>query len=154
MIEVKNKVRKAYIDKLAPVKLNNVSIPIYQEIVNSTKTKTKIQGTPVIDAYIIVGTQTVDDDSAKCGVNQNTSIQLDVVTVFEANSGGSLYAEQITDDIYSVLYPNGGNKADITIDGLNVWKSTLAASRIIHEEFASYRIFRNVLIFNHSISQP
>lgn len=155
MIEVKHLLRKAYGNKLSTLSFNGMAVQVFQNYLPSNfKNNTyAIDGQPNGSAYVIIQNQTVDDDSTKCGVNQNSSIQLDVVTKYPATGGSTLLSELITNQIFALLYPNGGQKMDLSITGVNLWRSWLVGSRTIEETTNDSKIFRNILIFNHSIQQ-
>ena len=155
MIEVKHLLRKAYIDKLAGLNLGGQSIPVCESYLPSNKKPgvLNLAGLPKGEAYVIIHNQTVDDASTKCGVNQGASLQMDIVTVYPAIGGSSLASELIANEVFSLLYPNGGQQMDISIPNLNVWRAWLVSSISIEQDTKESKIFRNNLIFNHSIQQ-
>lgn len=153
MIEIKHLLRRKYIDKLATLTYLNQPIPVNSDYLQVAPAILPLGNSSHIQAYVIVQNQTVNDDSLKCGINQNTSLQLDIVTVFNANSGSSLQSEEISQEIMDLLFPLGGKVLDISIAGFVIWRGWLESSRSITQETADNRIFRNILIFNHSITQ-
>lgn len=155
MIEVKHLLRKAYYDKLSTLSFNNMAVQVFQNYLPSNfKGQTfSIDGVPHGQAYVIIQNQTVDDDSTKCVVNQNSSLQLDVVTKYVATGGSTLLSELITNEIFELLYPNGGQQMDLSLSEANLWRAWLVGSRTIEETTQDSKIFRNILIFNHTIQQ-
>lgn len=155
MKEVKHLLRKAYYDVLKDIKFDGKPLQVVQnylptkDIINTFKVDSSPQG----QAYIVMSNQTVNDDSPKCLINQNASIQLDIVTVMPSTGGSTLLAEKITDKVFELLFPNGGNEMNISIPDMHVWRSWLVSSRTIEEVTPSNLIYRNILIFNHSINQ-
>lgn len=153
MIEVKHILRKAYIDRLATLTYLATSIPVDQDYLNGHPALLQIGNSTPIQAYVIIQNQTVTDRSPFCGVVQDTTLQLDVVTVFNANAGNSYHAEMITQKIFDLLFTSDTKRIIFTLTDLNMWRGWLDSSRQLTQETSDSKIFRNVLIFQHSISQ-
>jgi hypothetical protein len=86
-------------------------------------------------------------------LNENSSFQLDVVTVFNANAGGSLYSELIGSNILTILDPTNTPNMELLASGMYVWKMRLVSTRGITQETNTSRIFRNIMIFDLSVNQ-
>lgn len=155
MLEVKHLLRKAFIDKLAGLTYLGTSIPIDEEEFNITTNHQPayIGGQIPIQAYLIIKNQTVNDASTKCGVNQDSSLQLDIVTIFDANSGNSLHADLIAQAAFDLLFDTDEQFISLTIADVEVWRSWLESSRTIVENSSTNRTFRNILLFQNSIWQ-
>lgn len=154
MKEIKHILRKAYLDRLnGAITYLGVNIPVDQDYLNGAPALIQIGNSTPIEAYVILQNQTVTDNSPFCHVNQDTTLQLDVVTVFNANSGNSSHAELITQAIFDLLFTTDAKRITFSLTDLNLWRGWLENSRQITQESADDKIFRNVLIFQHSISQ-
>lgn len=153
MKEIKHLLRKAYLEKLAGLTYLNQAIPVDQDYLNVPPAILPIGNSTQVLAHVIFQNQTVNDSSLKCSINQETSLQLDVVTQFNANSGNSAHAELITQEIFDLLFTSDQQRLSFPIPGLNVWRAWLESSRQLSEETKDIRIFRNILIFNHSVQQ-
>lgn len=155
MIEIKTALRSAYFSALqGNVNYLGVNIPMDQDFFNGTPATLPIGNSSQVQAYIVFQNQTVNDNNSPfCHINQNTSCQLDVVTIFNANSGNSYHAEQITQKIYNLLFTTDPKRITFNLTGLNLWRGWLESANALVQETSDQRIFRNVLIFQHSISQ-
>lgn len=153
MIDIKPLLRKAYIDKLAGLTYLAQSVPVDHEYLTSEPAVLPVGNSTLIEAYVIINNQTVNDNSYKCGINQSSSLQLAVTTVFNANSGNSLHSELIANEIFALLFTENEKRIYFDTEGLGVWRAWLESSRVIVEETKDKRIFRNILIFNHSVTQ-
>lgn len=151
MIDIKSNIRKAVIDSLAGLTYQGQSIPVNQDYLTSAPAIIPLgQG---FEAYVIFQNQTVNNASTKHCLNENSSFQLDVVTVFNANSGGSIHAENIGASILTLLNPNGTPNMDLSASGMYVWKMRMLSTRSISQETSTSRVFRNILIFELSVNQ-
>jgi hypothetical protein len=155
MIEVKTALRTAYFGALQNnINYLGVNIPMDQDFFNGVPATLPIGNSTQVQAYVIFQNQTVNDNNSPfCHVNQNTSCQLDIITRFNANSGNSYHAEQITQKIFDLLFTSDPKRIIFTLTGLNMWRGWLESSRALVQETSDERIFRNILIFQHSISQ-
>lgn len=153
MIEIKHTLRKAYIDRLATLTYLGQSIPVDQDYLNGAPAYLPVGNSTQIEAFVIIQNQTVTDRSPFCGVVQDTSLQLDVVTVFNANAGNSYHAEMIAQEIFDLLFTTDTKRIIFTLTDLNMWRGWLDSSRQLVQETSDSKVFRNVLIFQHSISQ-
>lgn len=151
MIDIKSNIRKAVIDSLAGLTYEGVPIPVNQDYLTSSPAQINLgKG---FQAYVIFQNQTVNNNSTKMCLNENSSFQLDVVTVFNANSGGSVHAENIGSSILTILNPGNTPNMDLSASGMTVWKMRMLSTRAISQETSTNRIFRNILIFDLSVNQ-
>lgn len=153
MIDIKSNIRKAVIDSLSGLKYLNVPIPVNQDYLTDYPANISLGNVGGFQAYVIFQNQTVNNNSTKMCLNENSSFQLDVVTVFNANSGGSIHAENIATSILTILNPGNTPNMDLSASGMKVWKMRLLSTRSISQETSSNRIFRNILIFDLSVNQ-
>lgn len=153
MIDIKSNIRKTIIDSLAGLTYLTVSIPVNQDYLTDAPAQIPLGNSGGFQAYVIFQNQTVNPNNTKMCLNENSSFQLDVVTVFNANSGGSVHAETIGTNILTILNPANTPNFDITIAGMNTWRMKLTSTRGITQETAQTRVFRNILIFELSVNQ-
>lgn len=152
MIEVSHLLREAYITTLSPISYLGKVIPIY-DTYEKNGVNLPIGNTTGCTAYILIHDITVNDDSPKCGVNQNVSIQLQVVTKFNANTGESLHSEIIGSLCLQKLAPNN-QRIEVTLTNpAYSWLGRYESSRPINSETATNRIFTKNYIFSHKINQ-
>jgi len=151
MIDIKSNIRKTVIDSLSGLTYEGKIIPVNQDYLTSAPAIIPLgQG---FEAYVIFQNQTVNNNSTKHCLNENSSFQLDVVTVFNANSGGSIHAENIGASIMSILDPNNTPNMDLDAPGMCVWKMRYLSTRSISQETSTNRVFRNILIYELSVNQ-
>lgn len=145
--------RQSYIDALSSLSYHGVSIPVFDEYVISGYQLPVIPISTYLQpkAYVLVKNQTVNDASLKCGINQNMSLQLDVVTVYDSDSGGFKLSELIAQKICNLIFTS--NKLNISNVELNIWKGVLESTTNISEESQTNRIYRTVLLLNHTVQQ-
>lgn len=153
MKDIKPILRKGYLDALSSLTYLGVSIPVDHEFLTKQEAILPIGNSTKVKAYVIIQNQTVTDDSPKCLVNQNTSLQLDVVTIFNANAGTAYHSEQISNAILDILFPGSSLDMELSLQYGNLWRGWLESTRTIVQETNTSRIFRNILIFNHTINQ-
>ena len=155
MIDIKSNIRKAIIDKLlaAPLTYQGKVIPVNQDYLTDAPAQITLGNVGGFQAYVIFQNQTVNNNSTKHCLNENSSFQLDVVTVFNANSGGSIHAENIGSSILTILDPSNTPNMDLDASGMYVWKMRMLSTRAISQETANSRVFRNILIFDMSVNQ-
>ena len=155
MIDIKSNIRKSVIDSLinAPLTYLGEDIPVNQDYLTDAPAIIPLGNTGGFEAYVIFQNQTVNNNSTKQCLNENSSFQLDVVTVFNANSGGSIHAENIGASIMTILTPNGTPNTNLDASGMYVWKMRMLSTRAITQETSTSRIFRNILIYDLSVNQ-
>lgn len=153
MLEVKQLLRKAYLDKLTGLSYQNIPIPIGEEFFTGTPALLTTGQAASIKMYVVIQNQTINDDSPKCNANQTATLQLDINTIFPSNSGNSAHADLIGQAIFDLLFTTNSKFIDFTIPGVAVWRAWLESSRTIVQDDNTNRTFRNILLFSHSISQ-
>jgi len=153
MIEVAPLLRMAYVAKLANIQSFNVVIPVWDTYEKAHATISN--GNLNFTAYILIKDITINDDSPKCMVNEDVSIQVQVVTCFNANTGESLYSEQIGQSVLNALDPSGRNRIEIKYLGNDQavsWLGKKQSARQINSETATQRLFTRNYIFTHKIT--
>lgn len=153
MIDIKSNIRKSVIDTLSGLTYLGRPIPVNQDFLTSSPAVIPLGNSSQCQAYVIFQNQTVNNNSTKMCLNENSSFQLDVVTVFNANSGGSVHAENIATSILTILDPDNTPNMDLGAAGMFVWKMRLLSTRGIAQETSTNRVFRNILIFDLSVNQ-
>lgn len=157
MIEVKGILRQAYIEKLNNVVYLGQTIPIDDENLTKEPAQLPIGNSTGVQAYGLIQNQTLQDYSPKCAVNQNTQLQLRVVTMFPAgqgaNAGNYTHADAIANIILQILFPAAQNMIDIQLSEAQLWMGYLEGSSHRQFSYQSSREYSNILILNHSIKQ-
>lgn len=147
--------REAYYSKLKNIQYLGVRIPVCEEYLNENEAVLNVGNNKQIRAYILLMNQTENDDSnAKCMKNDQSSIQIQVNTVFNANSGNSEHAEKIANIILAMLYPTIHYKIDIVLpEPYDLWKTQIVTSRNINYQNNSDRIWTKQIVINNFVSQ-
>lgn len=154
MIEIESPIRTAFVSALRDqIIYMGQNIPIDEEYLNVDPAFLTIGNSSGVEAYILIKNQTVNDDSAKCGINQNSSIQLDCVTTFNGNSGNSFHASQIKDLVFAKLFPYGGKRLQLIMPDLVMWRGWYISGRPTVEHDGNTRTFRSLAIFSMSVGQ-
>lgn len=152
MLEVSHLLRKAYIAKLNNLTYLGKLIPVYDEY-EREGVLLPIGNTTQCIAYCLIKDITVNDDSPKCGISEDVSIQLQVVTKFNANTGENLYAELIG-NLALLILSGGGNRVVVDVDPpFDNFIGRKISSRAINSETKTNRIFTKNYVFLHKISQ-
>ena len=143
--------RESYIALFANFFYNAIKIPFFDEYVSPNVVIPTIPLSTFLQpkCYVLITNQTTNDASLKCSRNEILSLQLDIVTVYDANSGGFKLAEQVANKILNTLFI--GQQIQLQNSKLNTWSGFLESSPNISEETASSRIFRKILVLNHQI---
>lgn len=147
--------REAYYSKLKNIQYLGVRIPVCEEYLNENEAVLNVGNSKQIRAYILLMNQTENDDSnVKCMKNDQSSIQIQVNTVFNANSGNSEHAEKIANIILGILYPTIHYKIDIILpEPYDLWKTQIVTSRNINYQNNSDRIWTKQIVINNFVSQ-
>lgn len=156
MIDIFLPLRQAYIERLATLEYLNVAIPVDDE--NLTKPKAILTvGQPPVNAWVLIQNQTMQDNSGQCCINQDTQLQLDIVTEFitgtGGNSGNFTHADMIAQAIKDLLFDGCSNQTTLTIDDLNLWRSWQSGGTHLMVEFSASRLYRSIMFMSHSIQQ-
>lgn len=157
MIEIKPYLRRAYLQKLANLTYEGVAIPIDDETLTKSPADLNIGNAASVQAWVLIQNQTVQDNSAKCSINQASQLQLAFITQFPngggSNSGNFAHADFITDVALGILFPYATNEADLHLPNAQLWKASFVTSLHRFEEHAEVRIYSNIVIMNHGIKQ-
>jgi len=151
-------VRSALATLLSGIPFMGKTINAFEEYLQESTTKKKSVltiGSQQVTAYIILLNQTVNDNSSKCMRNDEASIQVQITTVFPADSGGSLIGEQISDLVLAKLF----NVDNMQITGVNlpgpleIWRARFVSSRNINYNTDTNRVWITQLTLSFSINQ-
>jgi len=124
-------VRTAFVQALQGITFEGEAIPVWEEVANPGKANLTI-GNVDVEAYIIIQNQTANDMSAKCRRTDQTSIQVQINTLFPIGSGGSWIAEQISELVCDKLFTATNLGTSIVMpEPFQMWRSTLESSRNI-----------------------
>lgn len=154
MIEIESPIRTAFITALRDqITYLGKVIPIDEENLNVAPAQIQVGNSTGFEAFMLVRNQTVNDDSAKCSINQNSSIQLDCVTTFNGNSGNSYHAQQIKNLVFAILFPNGGKRLQLSMVGLYMWRGWYLSGRTTVDQDTNTKTYRSLAIFSMSVGQ-
>jgi len=153
MREIKHLLRKNYIDRLSGLTYRGVAIPVDDEYLTKTAAQLNIGNSTGVQAYVLIQNQTTNDDSPKCGIIQNSTLQIHIYTEFNPNSGNYAHADLIGDAILQILMPGSSKQIAFDINGYQVVRAWEENSMQLSEETPNKRIFRNILVLNHTIAQ-
>lgn len=157
MIEIKPYLRRAYLQKLANLTYLGVGIPVDDENLTKPAANLNIGNAMGVQAWVLIQNQTVQDNSAKCSINQASQLQLAVTTWFPngggSNSGNYAHADFISDAILQILFPYPTNQAGLELSNAQLWKASFFSSVHRFEEHAEGRFYSNIIILDHGIKQ-
>jgi len=151
-------IRSALATLLSGIPFMGKTINSFEEYLQESTTKKKAVltvGSQQVTAYIILLNQTVNDNSSKCLRNDEASIQVQVTTVFPADAGGSLVAEQIADLVLARLF----DVDNMQITGINlpeqfeIWRARFISSRNINYNTDTNRVWITQLTLSFSVNQ-
>ncbi|RAJ28869.1 hypothetical protein [Pedobacter cryoconitis] len=135
--------RVAYIAKLAGLKYNEVTVPIYDSIVPETAPS----------YFVVIRDQNEADHSLKCGFNTDVHVTLDVVTKFPPGAGSGIVRDAISSKINSLICTENYSLRLNLLPDFNVMNSIRTLSRQIEELSKTENIFRRINIYKHEIQQ-
>jgi len=78
------------------------------------------------------------------------SVQIQIVTAFQGNSGGFNDAERISQQVTSQIATNGNY---VTASGYHVVTATLESAINVSEPYQDGMLFKRILTFSHQVSQ-
>lgn len=155
--------REAITAKLAPLQFTYGSPPVtvyiatFEEYLQETSTRKKAIlniGTMQVEAYIILLNQTMNENGSKCMRNDMTSIQIQCVTVFPANKGGSKTSELIAKAVLGLLLDSDGNFSILDLsEPCNAWKGELVTMQPINFDDNNSRTWITQLVLEYGITQ-
>lgn len=133
---------------------NNVKIHSFVEYLQETSTRKKAILSGDVQAYIILLNQTSNESqSNKCNYNTNDTIQIQITTVWPAGKGGYQVAEGIANAVLALLFPTDLKNTDLSITGMDIWKSEVLSTRNINYNDSSSRTWITQIVLESSISQ-
>lgn len=150
-------VRESYAAALQGLVYKNVLIPVFEEFVEESvlnKIKPVMIGNIPIKVFIILLNQTANDNSAKCQRSDQSSIQLQIKTIFPKAMGGSKTAEEVAALVMDKLFNTTPHKTTIVMPTpFNLWKSSLMGSMNIPYRTETGFTFVHQMIFMNWVSQ-
>lgn len=155
MRDVLSPLRKAYWDNIQPgLAWQGNPIPVCEEYLNEPPAVIIDQEGRRVELYVIIGNQTSNDISAKCGRDDESSIQIRIVASYPSGTGGSRLPEQIGDIIKAGIFqkPGGGHALEIE-SPFDIWKCQFLSSRNLNYETDNSREWTHVMIINNWVSQ-
>lgn len=157
MVDVFLPVRQALIERLSTLEYLSIPIPVDDENLTHPKAILPV-GTPPVAAWVLIQNQTMQDNSGQCCINQDTQLQIDILTEFPAgtgqNAGSYTHADNIANAILELLFEGCSNQSTLELeDGLNMWRQWRSGGTHLMSEFTNSRIYRNILIMSFSVQQ-
>ena len=149
MKEISHILRKAYLDLLNPLTIDEIIIPIFDERVNP---KSQIPTYKGGRCYVLIRDQNeVETTNSQCTFRKTASITLDIITKYPLNVGGKLASELISNAIQEKV--NTFNQISFEMEDFQVLSTRLEFSRNITENADTETAYRKILGFSHSIYQ-
>lgn len=149
--------REALALRLSTLSLASTAIPIFEEFVEETATKKKAKitiGNMQVEAYCVLLNQTTNNDSAKCARNDLASVQIQCVTVFPANKGGSKTSELISEKVMALLIDESGLFNTLVLEEpFSAWRGELVNIVNIPFNENNSRAWATQLILEYAITQ-
>lgn len=149
MKEVSQYIRQSYLLGLNPLTVNGVVVPVKDERLGNTAPAVFGLG----KAYVIIRDQLEQPTDANfCGIIQEASITLDVITKYPKGSGGKLLSEQISNEIQVKVNPFASQSLNIDSQFkiLGVRKDY---SNAIVEETETETVYRKIIIYINKINE-
>jgi len=151
MKEISHLLRLAYLNILAPLVVEGVTIPIADSFINPNQT------IPIFrsgQAYVLLVDQNeVETSNNFCGFRQTATISLDVITKFPNGSGSKLASELISNVIQTQVNLLNGQSINIAETDIQVLSTTKVSSQSFEEPGQSLVVFRKRITFSHILIQ-
>lgn len=156
MRQITRELRGAYIQLLSSLQYKGVPVPVKSAMI-SGKGAVITVGNVEFEAYVNIINQFRGKNLIKNGLNHTTTLTLDINTVFYGdsyNAAGAEWVEELTDNLYDLLYDDEIFK--LKEFGINndrfIVTSTMNYSQPMPVQYTdTSRVFRSVLIFEHGI---
>lgn len=144
MIDVNYPLRKIYYTALNGLVYNSIPLKAYYQKAPDD----------IADAnYIVFGGISNSDQSSKSNSDTDTSIRVTVHTFKDKYNDGAA-ADAITGLIFSAIYPNAHDRADMSADGLQLVGTILSSDIVQNYNIQGNREYVDrVLTFKHRIFQ-
>lgn len=146
MLDVAYPLRAKYYELLHNnVVYDSAIIPVFSDYASITSE------TP----YIVIGDVDESPVENKCHFGDNIRVTLDVVTEYPtASNAGRTDSEKIMGLCMSILLPSVQNSGPVfDLEDFQVISAKKVLGRSIQEQTNNSKIFRKILIINHSIKQ-
>lgn len=138
------------------LKFGAVDIPVYEEYFPAGgKKATVVYNNQTVSVYVILLNQTSNfDPIMKCVRNDQSSIQVQVNTIYPSGTGGSELAETIGDLIKIKIWPFGNDNNNLQIDpAFNLWKFSYESARNIPYDTDTNRVWVHQMAFLGHVTQ-
>jgi len=145
MQEISHLLRQAVLNKIAPLVVAGITIPINDSFLNPHTKPAIIAGGK---AYVLIGPQNeAETTNNRCASRQAVSLQIDIVTKFPMGSGGKITSELISNQIQSAMI------LPFTISGFQVLSITKEFSNSLIEQGVSEVAYRKLINYRFDIFQ-
>lgn len=139
MIEVAQRVRKAYYDLLS----GGLNIPVYDELAEDESGEN----------YVILSSQIDTDTSNKSAFESTHTITIDVVTRFNT-SARKLPSEQIAEQILNLVLPTPRTTGLVSPNDLQITAVRLEDSQSLPvEQYDTWKVVRKIMRFSQKCVQ-
>lgn len=144
-------IRVAYLSALDDLKIDGVSIPVFDEIVNPNVSIPKIRGAQGV--YVVIQDQQEYDNAVQnaCNYRRNANITVRVVTKW-GTVGSKVLCEDIGAEIDRKIRENRDVHNLVNQGGYSIQNVELEMSRTITETTQTNIAFSKVLIFNNTVN--
>jgi len=131
-----------------------VVIPVWEEYANGKQAVLTVGVNSPVTCWIRLINQTEDDNSPKCLRNSSGSIQVQVQTSFNANSGNSVHSEEIMNLILGILFPAHDSSSVSLPDPFKLWEFKVTSfPNIPVIESNTNRIWVKQAVIEYQVSQ-
>lgn len=101
--------------------------------------------------YIVLGDQTIAEDTDKTSFGTEIVFTIQVVTGFEGIYGGKSEAYEISNDVIEAIRTRSGSY--LSLNGFNNYVTELDSSVILQEVTETHILFTNTIRFRHKIEE-
>ena len=146
MKEVSHHIRLAYLTALSGLEVDRTPIPVFDEEV---PVGANIASFGYGKAYVLITDQNeVRSNFNKCGIIQDASVTLMVITTYPKGTGGKLLSERISNEIQHIVNKDIVMNPEFKI--LSVYKEL---SRGLVEYGDTESAFNKVIIYTNTINE-
>jgi len=152
-MDVSEALRRAYFEVLAPLVVDGVEIPVFDEFVHPE------QSIPLLNKYastyvVIQDQQEIEGVQNYCNYRQNCQITIRIVTKFPSNQSiGKKVAEKVSNVVQSKIKPTGKTHSLVDNNGYSFQRVEKELSRLIPEQANGTTAISKVIIYNNIVNQ-
>lgn len=151
-MDISEAVRRAYFSVLTPLIIDGVTIPVFDEEVNSVEVIPVLNG--ALCYVIIQDQQEVEGNQNYCSYRQECNLTIRIVTKFESNKAiGKKVAERISNIVQNKIKPSGKTHTLIDANGYSFQQVNKELSRTINENANGLTAVSKVIIYNIKVNQ-